>query len=103
MALAEQTVHERGGGGKDRAVLLVRVGRRNEEPASELIARNVGGAEPTAEKSRAMRFADPWQAHQQDERGLAVRRRRDRGDLGAELRRERIGSSRIRTRLRRRR
>src|SRR5206468_7055076 len=67
MALAEQRVDEGGGGSEDRTVLLVRVGGRDEEPTTKLVARHVGGAEAAAEKSRAMRLPHPRKAHDEDE------------------------------------
>ncbi len=54
MSLAEQTVDDRGGGREDGTVLLIRVRRRDEKPAAQLVARYVCRAETTAENSRAM-------------------------------------------------
>src|SRR2546426_2214925 len=103
MTFAEEIIHKRRGGGEYRAVLLVRVGRRDEETAPELVARHVGRTEPRAEESRAMRLADTGKAHHHDEHGPSVRRRGYGRDLSAELRREDLGARRVRVRLRGRR
>ena len=76
MTFAEEIIHKRRGGGEYRAVLLVRVRRRDEEAAPELVARHVGRAQPTAEESRAVRLADTGKAHEQHQRGAAGRCRR---------------------------
>ena len=101
MALAEQAIDERGHRGEDRAVLLVSVGRRDEEAAADLVACHVRSAEPGAEEPRAVRLPHAGKTHDDDERRPPVRRRRHRGDLRAELGREDIGAHRVRARLRR--
>src|SRR2546427_734454 len=103
MTFPEEIVHKRRGGGEYRAVLLVRVRRCDEEAASELVARHVGRAQPSAEESRAMRFADTGKAHHHDKHGPSVRRRGYGRDLSAELRRKDLRARRVRVRLCRRR
>src|SRR5687768_18015492 len=98
VTFGQEHVEERVRGPEDRRALLRRVRRRDEEPAPEMIARDVRGAKTLAEHSRAMRLPDAGLAHQDDEHRRAVWRWRRR-HLRAEDRDELIEALRIGTRL----
>src|SRR5688500_9041074 len=98
MTFVQEHVEERVRSAEDRRALLGRVRRRDEEPATEMIARDVRGAKALAEHPRAMRLPDARLAHQDDEHRRAVWRRRRR-DLPAEDRDELVEALRVGARL----